>query len=182
MTFSDVLKNLDDAKEMGRFIGNAYIELVRQVDEHRAERYAQARRAYYDRKDAEEQTRREQRAAEEAAKEEEKRRIDAEARALYCGFADGLTALKFGKVDATLSAKIREDGKITTKREWIENKIAEGWRPLRKDGVVTYYGSRWNVKESKPKTEYRLQREGVSEFYRMCKTEHDYAAYLAAIS
>ncbi len=182
MTLSEFLLNIDNRETTGKFIGNAQIEFVRQFDRERAEKYALARAAYYARKEAEEQARREQRAAEEAEKEEERKRIDAEARALYRGWADKMTAMQFGKMDNTLSAKVREDGKITTKREWIENKISDGWRPMRKDGVVTWYGSRWNVKESKPKTEYRLQREGTAEFYRISKTEHDYAAYLAAIA
>lgn len=173
---------LDERAEQGKFIGNAQIEFVRQFDEQRANRYAEARAAYYERKEAEEQTRREQRQREEAEKQAERERIDAEARALYCGFADGMTAMQFGRIDSVLSKRVRENNVIMTKREWIEGKIKEGYRAEQKDGVTTWYGSRWNAKESKPKTEYRLRKDGASEYYRIIKTEYDYALHLAKIA
>jgi hypothetical protein len=42
---------------------------------------------------------------------------------------------------------------------------------------VTYYGSRWDVKESKPKTEYRLVDDSNS-YYKITKTEFDFTNYL----
>lgn len=65
-----------------------------------------------------------------------------------------------------------------TKREFVISRMKDGWTPTKKEGVVSYYGSRWDVKESKPRTEYRLAKENLT--YRISKTEFNFASYLAA--
>lgn len=173
------LAELDEKANSGRFIGNAVIEFVRQFDAARAERYAEARRAFYERREAQDQERRERAAAEAAEAEKRKQEEDAAARAIYRGYADKMTALQFGRVDKILSERIRENGIITTRREWIDAKIAEGCKPDKMEGVTSYYGNRWERKESKPKTVYRLLTD-TNLCYTISKTEYDYAAYLAA--
>ena len=69
-----------------------------------------------------------------------------------------MTAMQFGKVSSVLDALIRVDGKVMTKREFVISRMKDGWTPTKKEGVVSYYGSRWDVKESKPRTEYRLAK------------------------
>lgn len=166
---------LNDRMEQNKFIGAADIEFFRQFDRAAAERYAQHRLDYYARKEAEERERRrvveEQEAAEKARQQAE---LEA-AKAKYFGWADTMTPMHFGKVDAVLGSLIRCDGKVMTRREFVIQAIKDGWTPEQKDGVTSWYGSKWEPKQSKPRTEYRLVRENFS--YKVSKTEFDFAKY-----
>lgn len=86
-----------------------------------------------------------------------------------------MTPMHFGKVDAVLGSLIRCDGKVMTRREFVIQAIKDGWTPEQKDGVTSWYGSKWEPKQSKPRTEYRLVRENFS--YKVSKTEFDFAKY-----
>ena len=186
-TFAEHYTTLDELYELwdkrvgeGRWIGNAQIEFVRQFDPARADRYAEARRLYIEKREAAERERLARIEAEEAAEREKKLAEEKVAREVYHGWADKMTALQFGRVDNTLSKMVLDNERLMTKREWVESKVAEGWKPDKKEGVTTWYGSKWNVKESKPKTEYRMIHEGEREYYIVNKTEYDYATFLAA--
>ena len=48
------------------------------------------------------------------------------------------------------------NGVIKTRKQFIVDEIANGAKPERKDGVISYYGSKWNRKESKPKTTFAI--------------------------
>lgn len=169
---ADLLSRMDE----GRFIGNAEIEFARQFDKTAAEKFAQHRLDYYARKEAEERERRrvleEQEAAEKARQQAE---LEA-AKAKYLGWADAMSPMRFGKVDAVLGSLVRCDGKVITRREFVIQAVKDGWMPEQKDGVTSWYGSKWEPKQSKPRTEYCLARDNYS--YKVSKTEYDFALHL----
>lgn len=175
-TLENFLTSLDKDMERSIYIGNAIVEFTRQVDTARADRYAQYRAQRLAAQAQKHRARQEQREAEQRAKEE-RRRAELEAeRAKLLGWADSMTAMQFGRVQSVLDTRIRMDGKVVTKREFIIDLVQDGWMPERKDNVVTYYGSRWNRKESKPRTEYQMCKDNLC--YTVSKTEHDFAVYL----
>lgn len=170
------MNQLDSAVERGLFIGNALIELARHVDIEKAKKYEEARQLYYEKKHQKEALRRAEenaKAAQEAKDAQDKK--DAEKTKLL-GWADGMTELRFGKVMATLGVLVRVDGKVIPKYQFVINAVNDGWVPDKRDDVVTYYGSRWEPKKSKPRTEYRMKRDNL--VYKVTKTEFDFATYL----
>lgn len=170
-------RSLDDSVGKGSFIPNHMIELSKYICPAKTERYKAARLAFYARKEEEQRLREEQERIRE--QEEEERRI-AEKRAekeKLLGWADNMTDLRFGKVMSTLETPIRWNGKIMAKYQFIIEAVTGGMNPVKKDGIVTYYGNKWNPKQSKAKTEYRLY-DGDIEFYKITKTEYDFAVYL----
>lgn len=175
-TLENFLLGLDRCVEENCHIGNAQIEFVRQFDPQRADRYAQHREK---RLKAQEQRHLEllaQRKAEEQEQEERRKAEDLADRAKLLGWADEMTPMKFGRVKTVLDTLTRVDGKIMSRRDFVIRMVQDGWLPSQKDGVVSYYGSRWELKESKPKTEYRLCKGGF--LYKISKTEYDFALYL----
>lgn len=46
-----------------------------------------------------------------------------------------------------------------TKREFVISRMKDGWTPTKKEGVVSYYGSRWDVKESTVLTDVFLPED-----------------------
>ena len=91
-----------------------------------------------------------------------------------------MSELQLGKVLDILSVRYRYDGVVKTRLQHIIDSIAAGYRPHRLDNVVSYYGSRWDRKETKPKTVYRivLKQDECDLSYRITKTEYDFATYL----
>lgn len=166
---------LNERMKLGKFIGAADIEFFRQFDRAAADRYAQYRLDYYARKEAAERERRraleEQEAAEKACQQAE---LEA-TKAKYLGWADTMSPMCFGKVDAVLGSLVRCDGKVMTRLEFVIQSVKDGWMPEQKDGVTSWYGSKWEPKQSKPRTEYCLVRENFS--YKVSKTEFDFAKY-----
>lgn len=166
---------LNERMELGKFIGAADIEFFRQFDRAAAERYAQYRLDYYARKEAVERERHRALEEQEAA-EKARQQAELEAtKAKYLGWADTMSSIRFGKVDAVLGSLIRCDGKVMTRREFVIQAVKDGWTPEQKDGVTSWYGSKWEPKQSKPRTEYRLVRENFS--YKVSKIEFDFAKY-----
>jgi hypothetical protein len=122
----------------------------------------------------------EQRKREEEAKAEAER-LKAEKVAFLCGYADGKTQIQVERIYTVLS-KIqgyREGEKINYKsrKDFIIDILSEGGKAERKDGVISYYGSKWDRKQSKPKTEYRLYTAEGS-YYTITKIEYDFACYM----
>lgn len=175
-SLNDICALLDKRAESYGFIGNAQIEFVRQFDPARAAVYAESRAKFYARKEEQEREQREQEQREAEEKAARKKSENEAARAVYGGWADNMTAMQFGRADKVLSKTIRCDGIVSTKREWVERKLKEGWKPDKEEDVVSYYGSRWDPKQSKPKTEYRLVMDRLC--YTVSKTEWDYASFL----
>lgn len=168
--------DLNDRMEQNKFIGNAQIEFFRQFDSTAADRYAQYRKDFYARKAEKERVKDlERQAAEKAKQAKEQAELTAE-RGQYFGWADGMTPLRFGQVSVLMNSSIRVEGRIMTRREFVINCVKDNWVPQKKDGVTSWYKRGGEVKESKPKTEYQLYKNGF--VYGISKTEYDFAVYL----
>ncbi len=111
------------------------------------------------------------------AEAEEKERQKAEKIAFLCGYGDGKTQIQIERLFDVLSKKYIYDGKLKTRKDFIIDTLAEGGKAEQKDGVISYYGSKWDRKQSKPKTEYRLYTADGS-FYTVTKIEFDFACYM----
>ena len=162
------------------FIGNAWIEFVRQFDSERADVYAKHRADFYARREEQD---RQERLARQAEEEAEKARQQAELekeKAVYLGWADKMTALRFGKVKAQMEKLARFDGKVMSYRDIVIQSVKDGWMPKKQEGVTTWYGSRWEPKQSKPKTVYKLAKGNLC--YTISKTEFDFAEFLVSKS
>lgn len=119
--------------------------------------------------------------AEQRKKEEETERKKSEKIAFLCGYADGKTQIQTERIYNILS-KIqgyREGEKVNYKsrRDFIIDILAGGGKAEQKDGIISYYGSKWDRKQSKPKTEYRLYTAEGS-YYTITKTEYDFACFM----
>ena len=169
---------LNDRMEQDKFIGNAEIEFIRQFDPAAADRYAKHREDFYARRAEQERTKALARQAEKDANRAKAQAELAAEKAKYLGWVDDMTPLRFGQVSALMDTSIRVDGKITTRREFIINCIKDGWVPQKKDGVTSWYKRGGEYKESNPRTEYELHKEGFVYVYKISKTEYDFAVYL----
>lgn len=167
---------LNDRMEQNKFIGNAQIEFFRQFDPAAADRYAQHREDFYARRAEQERTKALVRQAEEDAKRAKMQAELAAEKAQYLGWADNMTPLRFGQISVLMDTSIRVDGKITTRREFIIKSVKDGWVPQKKDDVTSWYKRGGEFKESSPRTEYKLYKEGF--LYKISKTEYDFAVYL----
>lgn len=167
-----MLSDLFARMDADRFIGNAEIEFVRQFDKTAADKFAQHSLDYYARQEEKERQKRlEQQVKEEAEKARQQAELEA-MKAKYFGWADTMTPLRFGKARAKLEGFIRSEGKLYQLRDFIISLVKDGWEPVKRDDVVTYYHGR----TSKSKTDYRLSKDGY--IYRVSKTEYDFALYL----
>ena len=118
----------------------------------------------------------------EQRKKEEEARAEAEHKkaekvAFLCGYADGKTQIQTERIFDVLSKKYIYDGKLKTRKDFIIDTLADGGKAEQKDGVVSYYGSKWDRKQSKPKTEYRLYTAEGS-YYTITKIEYDFACFM----
>lgn len=115
----------------------------------------------------------------EKQKKAEKENLKAEKLAFLQGFGAGKTSIQIERLYDILSKKYRykidNNSKILSRRDFILELLSSGWKPERKEGVVSYYGSKWNRKQSKPKTEYLMGRQ--NESYTITKVEYDFALY-----
>ena len=125
----------------------------------------------------------EQRKKEEEARAEAKRKR-AEKVAFLCGYADGKTQIQIERIYSVLSKiqgyrNSQNGGKIEYKsrRDFIIDTLAEGGKAEQRDGIISYYGSKWDRKQSKPKTEYRLYTAEGS-YYNITKIEYNFANYI----
>ena len=118
----------------------------------------------------------------EQRKKEEEARAEAEHKkaekvAFLCGYADGKTQIQTERIFDILSKKYIYDGKLKTRKDFIIDTLSEGGKAEQKDGVISYYGSKWERKQSKPKTEYRLYTAEGS-YYTITKIEYDFACFM----
>ena len=118
----------------------------------------------------------------EQRKKEEEARAEAEHKkaekvAFLCGYADGKTQIQTERIFDVLSKKYIYDGKLKTRKDFIIDTLSEGGKAEQKDGVISYYGSKWDRKQSKPKTEYRLYTAEGS-YYTITKIEFDFACFM----
>lgn len=181
MTDKETFLNMIHNKiENDMYIGKHYIafleqfapELVPETWETRKRYMERKQREYKEKRAAEEKERQEKEAAEAA----EKAVQDAKDRAHFDGWADNMTALKFGKVFASMSGMIRLDGKVMYNYDMIKYLINTGHKPFMKEGVWHW---KRNGEKSKPKTEYRMQcPDEANASYQINKTEYEFACYL----
>ena len=174
------IATLDERVVSGVFIGNTQIELAKLIAPQKAESYIKARADFYEKKrrqELDEATARAKAEAEADAQEKaEQLALTEKEKAKFLGWADDMTPLRFGKVLKTLSGMVRQDGVLKPTYQFIIDVINDGYRPEMREGVVSYYGSKWNPQKSKPRTEYCLQKDGSS--YKVNKTEYEFAQYL----
>lgn len=173
--------DLDERMTKDQHIGKAEIAFVRQFDPLAADKYAKYREERFARKAAEKrEAERVKEAQRKAAEEAEKAKQQADlaaVKAKYFGWADRMTPMRFGRVRNKMEGLIRYEGKVMPRREYIISLFKDGWVPEKKEGVVTWYGSKWDRKQSKPKTVYQLSKGNLC--HEVSKTEFDFAVYLA---
>jgi len=175
------IHELDRRVESGQFISVVQIAMAAQISPEKAPVYQKARESFYTRRELEEAERdRIRQEEEQARKAEEAARYQAEvdaARKELLGWGDRMPPLQLFRVQKTLSKVYRYDGVVKSRREFIIDAINEGYKPEARENVTSFYGSKWDPKETKPRTEYRLMdSDGV--FYLITKTEYDFALYL----
>lgn len=129
-------------------------------------------------KEAIESNRQYQERVDKIAREAEQKRVEKED--LY-GFDTNMTDMQRGKVLKTLMKSVAENGKLMTRKDFIKKHIENGAHTEKKNGVTSFYGSKWERKESKPKTEYRLYDAEENTFYIITKTEYDFANYISKL-
>lgn len=185
-TFSDYENMIKKAIAEGQYIKNDVLYLLKvhgctetfknalQVKERIKQKQVQADEEKHAERVAEERKK-------QAEAQAEKERRHAEKVAFLCGYADGKTQIQTERIYNILS-KIqgyREGEKVNYKsrKDFILDTLSEGGRAEQKDGIISYYGSKWDVKQSKPKTEYRLYTAEGS-FYTITKIEFDFAVYM----
>lgn len=173
-----MIAEFEDRMEKNGFIGNALIEFIRQFEPERAECYAQYRKEFYARKAAKDQAKAMARQAAKDAEEAQKQAELTAEKAKYLGWADTMQPMRFGRIRITMDTVIRVDGVLMTKRDFIISKTKEGWVPKKVEGVTSCSGGKWNPRESKPRTEYKLYKKPYA--YKITKTEYDFALYLEA--
>lgn len=176
-TLDHFLAAQEESIRRDRHIGSAIIEFVRQFDPMRADRYAQYRLDRYARKAEEARQRQlEDEAKEEAKKAKREAELAAE-RAKLLGWADEMISFQFGRIMTVLGKQVRVEGTVMPWYQFAQWALQNGWTPHKEENVTSWYGSKWDRKESRPRTEYRLQKG--SSYYKVSKTVFDFASYLA---
>lgn len=181
-TFSDFEKAVYNIAENGGYIKNDVIYLLQVHGSNETlQKVLQVKEDIKQKQIADdaEETEARKREQEQKAKAEakEKERQKAEKTAFLCGYGDGKTQIQIERIFNILSKKYIYDGKLKTRKDFIIDTLTEGGKAEQKNGVISYYGSKWDVKESKPKTEYRLYTAEGS-FYTITKIEFEFACYM----
>lgn len=92
----------------------------------------------------------------------------------YLGYTSNLKPMQKAKIEKTLNGLIRSEGNIYTQKEFILNRVKEGYKPF---VVEDYCYYKKDGKLTKPKTDYRLKNdEGV--YFTINKTLYDFAIYI----
>ncbi|MCM3109989.1 hypothetical protein [Lederbergia lenta] len=93
----------------------------------------------------------------------------------YFGFTNNLKPMQAARIENTLDKLFRYDGKVMTEKEFILNKLIEGYTPQFEENY-TYY-SRKIDDYTKPKTLYMLKNSEGS-YTETTKTAYNFALYL----
>jgi hypothetical protein len=80
------------------------------------------------------------------------------------------------KVENTLKELIRIDDIVMSQKNFILNKMLEGYKPSLEENY-SYY-SRKTGEMTKPKTEYRIENNKTNLYYTINKTYYDFANYI----
>jgi hypothetical protein len=97
----------------------------------------------------------------------------------FYNFTANMTPMMAGKAETTLSQLSRYEGVVRTSADFVAYLIQNGGRPEIREGITSFYGSKWDLKENKPKTEYCIFLD-EKIFVTIKKTEYDFALYLQA--
>lgn len=174
------IEMLDRRVQEEKHIGNAQIELEKYLALQKVKGYIAARQAYRDKLDRQYAAERAIRQEKQEEKERQGKLAKERKRASLLGWGDTMSELQLGKVLDILSVQYRYDGVVKTRLQHIIDSVTAGYRPHRLDNVVSYYGSRWDKKKTKPKTVYRivLKQDECDLSYPITKTEFDFATFL----
>lgn len=181
-TFSDFENMIKNAVANGQYIKNDVLYLLKVHGCTETFSKALEVKEGIKAKQIQEETEKARKFEEEQRKREEEARAEAEhkkaeKRDFLCGYADGKTQIQTERIFDVLSKKYIYDGKLKTRKDFIIDTLSEGGKAEQKDGVISYYGSKWNIKQSKPKTEYRLYTAEGS-YYTITKIEYDFACFM----
>ena len=188
-TFSDYENMIKNAIAEGQYIKNDVLYLLKvhgctetlqkalEVKERIKQKQVQADEEKHAEGVAEERKK-------QAKAQADKVRQHAEKVAFLCGYADGKTQIQTERIYNILSKiqgyrNSQNGGKVEYKsrKDFIVDTLSEGGKAEQKDGIISYYGSKWDVKQSKLKTEYRLYTADGS-FYTITKIEYDFACFM----
>ena len=181
-TFSDFENMIKNAVANGQYIKNDALYLLKVHGCTATLSKALEVKEGIKQKQIQEETEKVRKFEEEQRKREEEARAEAEHKkaekvAFLCGYADGKTQIQTERIFDVLSKKYIYDGKLKTRKDFIIDTLSEGGKAEQKDGVISYYGSKWDRKQSKPKTEYRLYTADGS-YYTITKIEYDFACFM----
>lgn len=187
--YTAYIEDVKNTVKNGGFIGNDVLYLLQLKGD--TELYKNVLKAKQEQRLAEEKAELE-RAKKKAEEERRQKQAEAEVRErrhaekvdFLMGYTTGKSKIQTERIYNILSKTqgYREGEKVTYKsrRDFIKDIISEGGKMEQKDGVISYYGSRWDVKQSKPKTEYRAwTTDGTC--YTVTKTEYDFGNYLISL-
>lgn len=185
-TYEDYKNDIADMIKSKRFIKNDVLMLLSLHGDMELLKEAKiVKDNIIKQREAEETARIEKRQKEKAEKDAtekaERERKKQEKIDFLCGYAEGKTSIQVERLYNVLS-KVQgyaDNGKTIYKsrKQFIVDALTEGGRIERKENVVTYYGSKWDVKQSKPKTVYRLY-VADGGYYTLTKTEFDFACFI----
>lgn len=94
----------------------------------------------------------------------------------FLGFTDTKTALQKAKIEKTLSKLYRYQNQVMKGKEFILYRLIEGWTPSVIEDY-SYFSSKTGQK-TKPKNDYRMIKEGLSQYREISKTEYDFANFI----
>lgn len=171
--------------ERGAYIKNDCIYLLRLHNENELLKKAlEVKKRIIQQQEEEEEKERAERIAKEnqakAKEQEEWERLWTEKLKFLCGYGDGKSRIQVERLYSILSKRGAYSNKgkyeYLTHKDFIVKALNNGRKVKKCDDVVSYYGSKWNPKES-VKTEYRLYVED-NIYYKLTKTEYDFALYI----
>ncbi|MDY3928953.1 MAG: hypothetical protein SOZ34_06275 [Clostridia bacterium] len=188
-TFSDFENTIKNAVAEGQYIKNDVLYLLKvhgcnetlqkalEVKEGIKQKQIQEEAEKYAKFEAEQRKKEEEARAEAERKKSEKITF-------LCGYADGKTQIQteriykiLSKIQGYRNSQNGEKIEYKSRRDFIIDTLAEGGKAEQKDGIISCYGSKWDRKQSKPKTEYRLYTAEGS-YYTITKIEYDFAVYM----
>jgi hypothetical protein len=94
----------------------------------------------------------------------------------YLGFTDKKIPMQKAKIEAVLDKPIRFEGAVCPKKEFIFRLLLSGHKP--KEALNNGRFNSRTYERLDDKMEYRMQVDGEDCYYKVNKTEYDFACYL----
>lgn len=91
------------------------------------------------------------------------------------GFSNTKTPMQKARTENTLNKLWRFNEGIMTEKDFVINRLLDGYTVEKEEGYQEY---KRNGELTKPKTAYKLLKEGVSTFNLITKTAYDFAVYV----